>query len=41
MYICFEYYMKFYTIHKFDIYVHISYNILYGIKYINTYQTFV
>jgi hypothetical protein len=32
MYVCLEYYMKFYTIHRFDVYVRISYNILYGIK---------
>jgi hypothetical protein len=41
MYVCLEYYMKFYIIHRFDIYVHIPYNILYGIKYMITYQNFV
>jgi hypothetical protein len=41
MYVCLEYYMKFYIIHKFYVYVRISYNILYGIKYMITYQTFV
>ncbi len=41
MYVCFEYYTKFYTIHRFYVYVHISYNILYGNKYMITYQTFV
>jgi hypothetical protein len=38
MYVCFEYYTKFYTIHRFYVYVRISYNILYGIKYMITYQ---
>ncbi len=33
MYVCFEYYTKLYTIHRFYVYVRISYNILYGIKY--------
>jgi hypothetical protein len=33
MYVCLQYYMKFYTIHRFYVYVHISYNISYGIKY--------
>jgi hypothetical protein len=32
-----EYYTKFYTIHRFYVYVRISYNILYGIKYMITY----
>jgi hypothetical protein len=32
MYICLEYYMRFYIIHKFEMYVHI----LYGIKYMIT-----
>jgi hypothetical protein len=41
MYVCLEYYTKFYTIHKFYVYVHISYNISYGIKYMITYHTFV
>jgi hypothetical protein len=41
MYVCFEYYTKFYIIHTFDVYVHILYNILYGIEYMTTYQTFV
>jgi len=41
MYVCFEYYMKFYTIHRFYVYVHISYNIVYDIKYMITYQNFV
>ncbi len=41
MNICLEYYMKFYIINRFDIYVCISYNILYDIKYMITYQTFV
>jgi len=41
MYVCLEYYTKFYTIHRFYIYVRISYNILYGIKYMITYQNFV
>ncbi len=41
MYVCLEYYIKFYTIHKFDVYVRILYNILYGIKYMIIYQTFV
>jgi hypothetical protein len=41
MYVCLEHYMKFYTIHRFDIYVCISYNILFGIKYMITYQSFV
>ncbi len=41
MYVCFEYYTKSYTIHGFYVYVNISYNILYGIKYMLTYQTFV
>jgi hypothetical protein len=40
-YICLEYYMRFYIIHRFEIYVRISYNILYGIKYMSTYQIFV
>jgi hypothetical protein len=40
-YICLEYYMRFYIIHRFEIYVRISYNILYGIKYMITYQIFV
>jgi hypothetical protein len=39
--VCLKYYMKFYTIHRFDVYVCISYNILYGIKYMVTYQIFV
>jgi hypothetical protein len=39
MYVCLEYYTKFYTIHRFYVYVCISYNILYGIKYMITYQT--
>jgi len=34
MYVCLEYYMKFYIIHRFYIYVCI-YNISYGIKYMN------
>jgi hypothetical protein len=33
MYVCLEYYMKFYAIHRFYVDVHILYNILYGIKY--------
>jgi hypothetical protein len=41
MYVCFEYYIKFYIIHRFYVYVRISYNILDGIKYMITYQTFV
>jgi hypothetical protein len=41
MYVCLEYYMKFYTIHRFYVYVCISYNILYGIKYMITYQNFI
>jgi hypothetical protein len=41
MYVCLEYYTKLYTIHGFYIYVRISYNISYGIKYMITYHTFV
>jgi hypothetical protein len=41
MYVCYEYYMKIYTIHRFNVYVCILYNILYGIKYMITYQNFV
>jgi hypothetical protein len=41
MYVCLEYYTNFYTIHRFDVYVFILYNILYNIKYMITYQTFV
>ncbi len=40
MYVCLEYYTKFYTIHRFYVYVRISYNILYGIKYMIAYQNF-
>jgi hypothetical protein len=29
MYVCFEYYTKFHTIHGFYVYVHISYDIKY------------
>ncbi len=36
MYVCLEYYMKLYIIHRFYVYVRISYNILYGIKYVAT-----
>jgi len=36
MYVCLEYYMKFYIIYMFDVYVRILYNILYGIKYMIT-----
>jgi hypothetical protein len=38
MYVCLEYYTKFYIIHGFYVYVLISYNILYGIKYMITYH---
>jgi hypothetical protein len=41
MYVCLEYYTKFYIIHEFYVYVRISYNISYGIKYMITYHTFV
>jgi len=41
MNVCLEYYMKFYIIHRFYVYVRISYNILYGIKYMITYQIFL
>jgi hypothetical protein len=41
MYVCLEYYTKFYTIHRFDVYVRISCNILYDIKYMIIHQTFV
>jgi len=41
MYVCLEYYMKFYTIYRFYVYARISYNISYGIKYMITYHTFV
>jgi len=41
MYVCLDYYTKIYTIHRFYIYVCISYNISYGIKYMITYHTFV
>jgi hypothetical protein len=41
MYVCLKYYTKFYTIHRFYIYVCISYNILNGINYMITYQNFV
>jgi len=41
MYVCLEYYTKLYTIHRFYIYVRISYNISYGIKYMITYNIFV
>jgi hypothetical protein len=41
MYVCLEYYTKLYIIHRFYIHVRILYNILYGIKYIITYQNFV
>jgi hypothetical protein len=41
MYVCFKYYMKFYIIHRFYVYVCISYTILYDVKYMITYQTFV
>ncbi len=40
MYVCLKYYTKFYTIHRFYVCVRISYNILYGIKYMITYQNF-
>jgi hypothetical protein len=40
MYVCLEYYMKFYIVHTFDVYVHILYNILYGIEYMTTYEGF-
>jgi len=36
MYVCLEYYMKFYIIHRFDVYVRNLCNILYGIKYMIT-----
>jgi len=41
MYVCLEYYTKFYIIHRFYVYVRISYNIFYGTKYMITYHTFV
>jgi hypothetical protein len=41
MYVCLEYYMKFYTIRRFYVYVRISYNISYDIKYMITYHIFV
>jgi hypothetical protein len=41
MYVCVEYYTKFYTIHGFYVYVCMSYNVSYGIKYMITYHTFI
>jgi len=41
MYVCFEYYTKYYFIHGFYVYVRILFNISYGIKYMITYHTFV
>jgi hypothetical protein len=41
MYVCFEHYTKFYIIHGFYVYVRISYNMSYDIKYMITYHTFV
>jgi hypothetical protein len=40
MYVCLEYYMRLYIMHRFEIYVRIMYNILYGIKHMITYQIF-
>jgi hypothetical protein len=40
MYVCLEDYTKFSTKDRFYLYVCISYNNLYGIKYMITYQTF-